>query len=95
MENSNMSNSSTPKNSNLWLYILLIVLAVGVIGLSVWLISLKRNMSELLTEKEMQRIELVGELDSLMFEHAQIKESYVDLSDTLGAKDSVISEIAE
>ena len=66
MENSNMSNSATPKNSNLWLYILLIVLAVGVIGLSVWLISLKRNMSELLTEKEMQRIELVGELDSLL-----------------------------
>jgi len=95
MENSNMSNSSTPKNSNLWLYILLIVLAVGVIGLSVWLISVKRNMSELLTEKEMQRIELVGELDSLMFEHAQIKESYGDLSDSLVAIDSVIQANAD
>lgn len=95
MENSNMSNSTAPKNSNLWLYILLIVLAVGVIGLSVWLISLKRNMSELLTEKEMQRIELVGELDSLMFEHAQIKESYGDLSDSLVTIDSVIQANAD
>jgi hypothetical protein len=90
MENSNMSNSSTPKNSNLWMYILLIVLAVGVIGLSVWLISLKRNMNELLTEKELQRIELVSELDSLMLEHDQIKESYGALSDSLVAVDSVI-----
>jgi len=90
MENSNLSNSTAPKNSNLWLYILLIVLAVGIIGLSVWLISLKRNMSELLTEKEMQRIELVSELDSLMLEHAQIKESYGDLSDSLVTVDSVI-----
>ena len=95
MENSNLSNSTAPKNSNLWLYILLIVLAVGVIGLSVWLISLKRNMSELLTEKEMQRIELVGELDSLMFEHAQIKESFGDLSDSLVAIDSVIQANAD
>lgn len=90
MENLNMSNSSTPKNSNLWMYILLIVLAVGVIGLSIWLISLKRNMTELLTEKEQQRIELVSELDSLMFEHAQIKESYGSLSDSLVTLDSVI-----
>ncbi|MEE4259511.1 MAG: hypothetical protein V2I62_07125 [Bacteroidales bacterium] len=90
MENSNLSNSTAPKNSNLWLYILLIVLAVGIIGLSVWLISVKRNMSELLTEKEMQRIELVSELDSLMLEHAQIKESYGDLSDSLVTVDSVI-----
>ena len=62
MENSNLSNSAAPKNSNLWMYILLIVLALGIIGLSIWLISVKRNMSELLTEKEMQRIELVSEL---------------------------------
>ena len=47
-------------------------------------------MSELLTEKEMQRIELVSELDSLMLEHAQIKESYGDLSDSLITVDSVI-----
>lgn len=90
MENSSLSNSTAPRNSNLWLYILLIVLAVGIIGLSVWLISVKRNMSELLTEKEMQRIELVSELDSLMFEHSQIKESYGDLSDSLVTVDSII-----
>jgi len=95
MENSNHSNSATTKNSNLWLYILLIVLALGIIGLSVWLISVKKNMNELLTEKEMQRIELVGELDSLMLEHNQTKESYGEISDSLVVMDSVIQANAD
>ena len=95
MENSNHSNSATTKNSNLWLYILLIVLALGIIGLSVWLISVKKNMNELLTEKEMQRIELVSELDSLMLEHNQTKESYGEISDSLVVMDSVIQANAD
>jgi len=95
MENSNHSNSATAKNSNLWLYILLIVLALGIIGLSVWLISIKKNMNELLTEKEMQRVELVSELDSLMFEHNQTKESYGEISDSLVVMDSVIQANAD
>ncbi len=95
MENSNNSNSATTKNSNLWLYILLIVFALGIIGLSVWLISVKKNMNELLTEKEMQRVELVSELDSLMLEHNQTKESYGEISDSLVVMDSVIQANAD
>ena len=95
MENSNLSNSATAKNSNLWLYILLIILALGIIGLSVWLISVKKNMNELLTEKEMQRVELVSELDSLMLEHNQTKESYGEISDSLVVMDSVIQANAD
>lgn len=95
MENSNNSNSATAKNSNLWLYILLIVFALGIIGLSVWLISVKKNMNELLTEKEMQRVELVSELDSLMLEHNQTKESYGEISDSLVVMDSVIQANAD
>jgi len=40
------------------MYIVLGILAVVIIGLSVWLISVKSNMKELLTEKEIQKIEL-------------------------------------
>jgi hypothetical protein len=95
MENSNHSTTPTAKNSNLWLYILLIVFALGVIGLSIWLISVKNNMNELLTEKEMQRVELIKELDSLMMEHNEIKESYGEISDSLSVMDSVIQADAE
>ena len=37
----NEMNNNHPAVSNRWLYILLVVLALGIIGLSVWLISLK------------------------------------------------------
>jgi len=95
MENSNHLATPTTKNNNLWLYILLIVFALGVIGLSIWLISVKNNMNELLTEKETQRVELIKELDSLIMEHNQIKESYGEISDSLAVMDSVIQADAD
>jgi multidrug efflux pump subunit AcrB len=95
MENTNQSNTPAPKSSNTWLYILLIVLALGIIGLSFWLISVKNNMNDLLAEKEVQRVELVHELDSLMAEHDQIKKSYGEISDSLTVMDSVIQARAE
>lgn len=83
-------NVQARKSSNLWLYIILVLLALGIIGISFWLISVKNNMNNLLDEKEQQRIELVAELDSLLVEHNQIKESYGALSDSLLTKDSLI-----
>lgn len=41
-------------------------------------------------EKEAQRIELQGQLDSLLFEHEQIKMAYGDMADSLSTKDSII-----
>ncbi len=78
------------KHVNLWLYIVLIVFALGIIGLSIWLISVKNNMGELLVEKEKQKVELEQELDTLMKTHEQIKKAYGMLSDSLSQKDSII-----
>jgi flagellar basal body-associated protein FliL len=87
----------TPKksSSNLWMYIVLIILALGIIGLSVWLISLKNNMKDLVTEKELQRIELQTELDSLVFQHERMKVAYGEISDSLVIMDSVIQANAK
>jgi len=94
MENENNSfeiqDKEMPKNSNLWMYIILVIFALGIIGLSIKLISVKKEMKELLVEKDIQRTELQKELDSLVMQHEQIKEAYGELSDSLSVKDSVI-----
>jgi hypothetical protein len=41
-------------------------------------------------EKEAQRVELQGQLDSLLFEHEQIKMAYGEMADSLSVKDSLI-----
>ena len=95
--NSNMEikNHDMPKNSNLWMYIILVILALGIIGLSIKLISVKNEMKDLLAEKEAQRVELEKELDSLVVQHERIKEVYGELSDSLAVKDSVIQANAK
>ncbi len=82
-------------NSNLWMYIVLVILAGGIIGLSIWLISVKNNMKDLLTEKEMQKIELQHEIDTLVFRHEQMKAAYGKISDSLVVMDSVIQANAQ
>jgi len=91
----NVNNNEQPKSSNSWMYILLAVLALMVIGLSVWLISVKSEVKTLRTEKEFQRMELEKELDSIMNEHVKIKEEYGELSDSLAGMDSVFQANAK
>ncbi len=88
--NFEIKDKEMPKNSNLWMYILLVILALGIIGLSIKLISVKNEMKGLLVEKEVQRTELQKELDSLLLQHQQIKAEYGELSDSLSSKDSII-----
>ncbi len=88
--NFEIQDKEMPKNSNLWMYILLVILALGIIGLSIKLISVKNEMKDLLVEKEVQRTELQKELDSLVLQHQKIKAEYGELSDSLSAKDSII-----
>ncbi len=96
MENENQNiNEVQPRSTNMWMYILLAVLALVVIGLSVWLISVKNEVKTLKTEKEFQRMELEKELDSIMNEHAKIKEEYGELSDSLAGMDSVFQANAK
>lgn len=91
----NKMQTPQKSSSNLWMYIVLVILALGIIGLSVWLISLKNNMKDLVTEKELQRIELQTELDSLVFQHERMKVAYGEISDSLVIMDSVIQANAK
>lgn len=84
------------KSSKLsWFYLVLVLFLGVIIGLSLWLISLKSNISTLEQEKEVQRLEFQREVDSLMLVHDQMKASYGELSQELIAKDSVIQANAE
>jgi len=96
MEKQGNEIKNSPKgNSGLWMYIVLGILAVVIIGLSVWLISVKSNMKELLTEKEIQKIELQNELDSVILQHDRIKAAYGEISDSLVSMDSIIQANAK
>ncbi|MCF6171960.1 MAG: hypothetical protein L3J66_13360 [Bacteroidales bacterium] len=96
MEDQNIEiQKEQPKNSNLWLYIVLIVLALGLIGLSIYMLSMKKNLNELVKEKDRQRVELAEELQVLLVSHDSIKMAYGELSDSLYVKDSVIQANAK
>jgi len=73
---------------------ILVILVLAIAGLLFWIFSIKSDMDVLLTEKEMQRVELQSELDSMMYEHELIKTEYGTLSDSLYLKDSIIQENA-
>ena len=86
-------NINEPKgraNSNLWMYIVIVIMAIGIIGVSLWLLSVKGTMNELLAEKELQKTELEKELNTLMVQHEEIKAAYGEASDSLQVMDSVI-----
>ena len=86
---------SNPKNSNLWLYIVLAVLALGIIGLSIWLISIKGEMKDMQAEKEVEKWRLERELDSIVIEHVKIKDAYGEVSDSLAGMDSIFLSQAD
>jgi len=77
-------------SSNLWMYIVIVIMALGIIGVSLWLLSVKSTMSDLLAEKELQKVELQKELQTLIVAHDEIKISYGEVSDSLHIMDSVI-----
>ena len=79
----------TGKKSLIWL-IIIIVLAAALIVMFFWQHQTKNELNQLLAEKELQRIELNQELDSLMGNHERVKTEYHDLADSLTIKDSVI-----
>lgn len=78
-----------------WLYGILGLLALAIIGLSIWLISLKGNLNTLEKEKEAQRADFQAEVDSLLKVHNELKSNYGELSEQLAEKDSIIQADAE
>lgn len=90
--NTERTSSTKPKG---WLYGILGLLALAIIGLSIWLISLKGNLNTLEKEKEAQRADFQAEVDSLLKVHNELKSNYGELSDQLAEKDSIIQADAE
>ena len=90
----NTERASSTKSKG-WVYAILGVLALIIIGLSCWLISLKGNLNTLENEKEQQRADFQAEVDSLLRVHNTLKDNYGELSTQLAEKDSIILANAE
>lgn len=90
--NTERASQQRPK---VWPYAIMGLLALGIIGLSFWLISLKGNLKTLETEKELQRADFQAEVDSLLRVHNELKENYGELSSQLAEKDSIIQADAQ
>ena len=86
MDQENKAKTKTP----IWLYVILGLLAAGIIGLFLKLGSVKGDLKELEAEKEMQRQDFQAEVDSLLKVHNELKDSYGELSQELAEKDSII-----
>jgi hypothetical protein len=89
------TSGNNQKKTGKALLIVVIILALAVAAILIWTFNMKSNLNVLLAEKEVQRVELQKELDSLMFEHEQIKIEYGSLADSLVLKDSIIQENAQ
>jgi len=66
------------------------ILALIILALLFWLFIQRSQLLKLVEAREVEKVELQKELDSLMTEHNTIKEIYGTLSDSLSAKDSII-----
>ncbi|MCX6234703.1 MAG: hypothetical protein NT175_08270 [Bacteroidetes bacterium] len=86
----NQGNTKDEKKSTSRFSILFIILLAFIIVLLWLFIANRTKVNKLTSEKESIRIELQGELDSVMAEHEKVKKEYSDLVDTLAIKDSVI-----
>jgi len=51
----NVNTQPSKGGSNLWMYIVIVIMALGIVGVSLWLLSVKSTMNELLAEKEAQK----------------------------------------
>jgi len=70
--------------------VFLAVLALIILVLLFWLFIQRSQLMKLVREKEVEKMELQQELDSLMTEHNTVKTAYGSLSDSLASKDSII-----
>ena len=84
-----MSEEKKQKNTT-WIYSVIAILVAAIIGLLIWMFTLKGDLSALEAEKELQRADFQAEVDSLMRVHNELKDSYGELSLELAEKDSII-----
>lgn len=90
MTENKMETKNVQSKSPIYLWVLIAVIAL-VAGYFIYSSMQKSKMlSEMTQEKEAQRIELQGELDTLLAEHERIKQEYGELAETMTVKDSLI-----
>ncbi|MDR2083479.1 MAG: hypothetical protein LBP67_00565 [Bacteroidales bacterium] len=89
------SVNSNKKSIKPIIYIVLAVLLIAIVVLIIIFSSTKSKYERLVGEKEYQRQELLMELDSLMYQHEEIKISYGELAKQLEEKDSIINAEAK
>jgi len=85
-----MESEKSKKQTPIWLYVLLGLLAAALVFFVVKNSSLRTDKEALEAEKEMQRLDFQAEVDSLMKVHNELKENYGELSEELAEKDSII-----
>ncbi|MFC2101851.1 hypothetical protein ACFLS7_02555 [Bacteroidota bacterium] len=66
------------------------ILALIILVLFFWMFIQRSQLMKLIDAREVEKVEMQRELDSLMTEHNSIKEIYGTLSDSLSTKDSII-----
>ena len=77
-------------------YKLTIAVMAAIIVILLWLLSTSKQLvNEANVEKEDLRVNLTGELDSLLFEHEKVQAEYGDLTLQMTSKDSLIAANAE
>jgi len=85
-ETLNTVQNKTP----LFVWVLLAIISLVAVYFIYTGLQKDKLLKEVAQEKEAQRIELQGELDSLLVQHEEIKASYGELADSLSVKDSLI-----
>lgn len=85
-----MESEKTKKQTPIWLYALLGLLAAALVFFIVRYSSEKSDKEALVAEKEMQRLYFQAEVDSLMKVHNELKANYGELTQELAEKDSII-----
>lgn len=90
MTENKVETKNAQGKSPIYMWVLIAVIAI-VAGYFIYSSMQKSKMlAEVTQEKEAQRVELQGELDSLLAEHERIKLEYGDLAESMTVKDSLI-----
>ncbi|MCD6090833.1 MAG: hypothetical protein J7J72_04995 [Bacteroidales bacterium] len=90
MTENNIKTKNVQSKTPIYLWVLLVIIAL-VAGYFIYSgLQKDKILKEVNIEKEAQRVELQGELDTLLADHEQIKQAYGALADSMSVKDSLI-----
>lgn len=90
MTEKNLKPNPAPSKTPLFVWLLLAFISIVALYFIYSSVNKGQRLNELNREKEAQKIELQGQLDSLLTEHEQMKKLYGEMADSLSVKDSLI-----